>query len=86
MSSFMSQPLHVTLLVSSWNFRNDTNHHDLIHDINEQATFFISLTTTFETGSYGKLWNIKYMQNYRKGSTFVVFPEEKVQKPKVTRL
>lgn len=42
-----------SITVSSWNFRNDTNHGGSMHDINKQATFFISLTTAFETR---KIW------------------------------
>lgn len=42
-----------SITVSSRNFRNDKNHHGSIHDINKQATFFISLTTAFETR---KIW------------------------------
>lgn len=44
-----------SITVSSRNFRNDKNHHGSIHDINKQATFFISLTTAFETR---KIWKI----------------------------
>lgn len=59
-----------SITVSSWNFRNDTNHGGSMHDINKQAAFFISLTTAFETRKiwktveykvYTELWKMKYL-------------------------
>lgn len=65
----------ISITVSSWNFRNDTNHHGSIHGINKRATFFISLTTTFETRNiwkmmeykiYAELWKMKSLWYFQK--------------------